>query len=512
MNTSENEILIEAEHVSKKFCRSLKRSLWYGVKDITTALNPWSSAQDQSAPTDQNLRAEEFWAVQDVSFQVRRGECLGLIGHNGAGKSTLLKLLNGLNRPDRGKITMRGRVGALIELGAGFNPILTGRENIYNQAALLGFSKQETNAKLDAIIDFSELEQFLDTPVQNYSSGMKVKLGFAVSSQMEPDILLIDEVLAVGDLGFRFKCLNRIADLLNQCAVVFVSHSMTQVMRVATDIMVLKGGKCEFQGTDVSAGLEKYFNLFDEGGLKVTGSGELSVTALKVTSGLDECYLEGEVTATHGGNLTFDIGVAANGQNRIDNAVVQVLLWNHEMLPVLDVVDKGSHGFSFVPGDSPTEISVTIDNLPLNAGRYQASVILTHPELEKVYCQMDHAAGITVSTGSPASGAGCIALGQWTERQSSISLQTRLLLEQRATEGGKISQKDTCIFDEIRSGDIAIDCGANVGLVTEEMSRRGAIVHAFEPIPLRLKCFTASSVNVKTCIFITKRFPKLQVR
>ena len=145
-----------------------------------------------------NLRKDEFWAVRDVSFEVRRGECLGLIGHNGAGKSTLLKMLNSLNRPDSGRITMRGRVGALIELNAGFNPILTGRENIYNQAALLGFSKKETDAKFDAIVDFSEIEEFLDMPVQNYSSGMRVRLGFAVAAQMEPDILLIDEVLAVG--------------------------------------------------------------------------------------------------------------------------------------------------------------------------------------------------------------------------------------------------------------------------------------------------------------------------
>jgi lipopolysaccharide transport system ATP-binding protein len=495
MPATDHEILIQAEHVSKKFCRSLRRSLWYGVQDMFSAINPLSSGLRESTPNAEELRKDEFWAVRDVSFEVRRGECLGLIGHNGAGKSTLLKMLNGLNRPDHGRITMRGRVGALIELGAGFNAILTGRENIYNQAALLGFSRKETDRKFDAIVDFSELEDFLDTPVQNYSSGMKVKLGFAVSSQMEPDILLIDEVLAVGDLGFRFKCLNKIADLLNNCAVVFVSHSMTQVMRVASSIMVLQRGKRQFYGGDISAGLETYFSLFNEGGLRTTGSGEVSVTSIRAASGQESCYLEGGVTAVHGGSISFDLELTA--QPHIDEAVVQLLFWNHEMLPVLDIVDRGRHGFLFVPGDRPTEVSVTIDQLPLNAGRYQVSVIVTHPGLERVYCQMDHAVCVTVNTGSPASGAGCISLGNWATKNSRLSLLTRSVLDQRAASGRKISQEDTCIFAELRPGDIAIDCGANVGLVTEQMAARGARVHSFEPDPAAFEVLSRKFANLE---------------
>jgi lipopolysaccharide transport system ATP-binding protein len=190
-----NEVLIRCEGLSKKFCKDFKRSLWYGIKDVTSSFSKKAQHHDV-------LRKDEFWAVKDISFELRRGECLGLIGHNGAGKSTLLKLLNGLITPDQGQVTMKGRVGALIELGAGFNPVLTGRENIYNNGAVLGFSKEEIDSKLEAIIDFSELRDFIDMPVQNYSSGMKVRLGFAVAAQMEPDILLIDEVLAVGDMGF----------------------------------------------------------------------------------------------------------------------------------------------------------------------------------------------------------------------------------------------------------------------------------------------------------------------
>ena len=196
------EVLIKAEHVSKKFCRSLRRSLVYGVQGVLHSLNPFSAGQQEQdlirPVLDQELRRDEFWSLRDVSFEVRRGECLGLIGHNGAGKSTLLKILNGLIRPDRGRVTMRGRVGAMIELGAGFNPLLTGRENIYNQAALLGFTAAEVTTKFSDIVDFSEIEHAIDMPLQNYSSGMKIRLGFSVFAQLEPDILLIDEVLAVG--------------------------------------------------------------------------------------------------------------------------------------------------------------------------------------------------------------------------------------------------------------------------------------------------------------------------
>ena len=165
------ETLVKVENVSKKFCRDLKKSLWYGVKDIFGEITGRNNPMEE-------LRPEEFWSVNDVSFELKRGECLGLIGPNGAGKSTLLKMLNGLIKPDRGQITMRGRVGALIELGAGFNPILTGRENIYVNGAVLGFTKEEINRKLDSIIEFSELKDFIEAPVQNYSSGMKVRLGF----------------------------------------------------------------------------------------------------------------------------------------------------------------------------------------------------------------------------------------------------------------------------------------------------------------------------------------------
>ena len=248
-----NEVLINAEGLSKKFCRNLKRSLLYGVYDI---------AEGMLGRKSERLRTDEFWAVRDVSFKVRRGECLGLIGHNGAGKSTLLKMLNGLIRPDEGRIEVHGRVGALIELGAGFNPILTGRENIYNNGAILGFTKNEIAYKLDEIIDFAELKEFIDMPIQSYSSGMKVRLGFAVAAQMEPDILIIDEVLAVGDMGFVLKCFNTLDNLMEKTALIFVSHNMAQVSRICTDFLMMDKGFAVAQGNDVSIGIDKYYAHF----------------------------------------------------------------------------------------------------------------------------------------------------------------------------------------------------------------------------------------------------------
>ena len=250
------DTLIKADNVSKKFCRSLKRSLWYGLNDMGSEL----LGRDPAGKT--TLRKNEFWAVKNINFEVKRGDCIGLIGHNGAGKSTLLKMMNGLIKPDTGHIEMRGRVGALIELGAGFNPILTGRENVYVNGSVLGFPKKEIDRMFDAIVHYAELEDFIDTPVQYYSSGMKVRLGFSVASQMKPDILLIDEVLAVGDLGFKLKCFNTMDQMMENTALIFVSHSMPMISRMCTDIILMDKGKPQYTGTDVAHGIDLYYNTF----------------------------------------------------------------------------------------------------------------------------------------------------------------------------------------------------------------------------------------------------------
>lgn len=275
MENLKNDVLISVEGVSKKFCRSLKKSLWYGLKDIFSEVT--------GSKRKEELRTGEFWAVKNVSFELRRGQCLGLIGHNGAGKSTLLKMLNGLVKPDQGRIEMNGKVGALIELGAGFNPILTGKENVYNNAAVLGFTKAEIDAKYDDIVAFAELADFMDTPVRSYSSGMKVRLGFAVAAQMEPDVLIIDEVLAVGDIGFRLKCFNKIDEIAKKCAVVFVSHQMQQISRLCDQVLLMSSGTTDYLSKDVSGGLDKYLGGFrEEDSVSFLMNGDFEIKELSV--------------------------------------------------------------------------------------------------------------------------------------------------------------------------------------------------------------------------------------
>lgn len=231
------EVVLKVDQAGKKFCRSLKKSLWYGVKDLGAELVGRASSHA-------SLRDQEFWANEDICFELKRGETLGLIGHNGAGKTTLLRLLNGLIKPDKGRIEVRGRMQALIALGAGFNPILSGRENVYVNAAVLGFSKLEIDKRFDEILDFADIGEFIDAPVQSYSSGMAVRLGFAVAAHMDPDILLIDEVLAVGDINFRKKCYRKIREFReNGVGIILVTHDMTILYTLSDEVLYLSKGR-----------------------------------------------------------------------------------------------------------------------------------------------------------------------------------------------------------------------------------------------------------------------------
>jgi len=280
-----SEPVVKVENLSKKYCRDLKRSLLYGLGDMSKEL------LGRDGRYRKELRKKEFWASKDINFELRKGECLGLIGRNGAGKSTLLKILNGLIKPDTGTVRMKGRVGALIELGAGFNPILTGRENVYINGAVLGFTKKEIDEIFDEIVAFAELDDFIDSPVQYYSSGMKVRLGFAVASQMKPDVLLIDEVLAVGDVGFKAKCYNEIFNILKNTAVIFVSHSMSQVLKVCNRVILLENGMIKRNTEDVSSAIGLYYDLFNKAEKRIEGSGKIELNALELSNSLGKVKL-----------------------------------------------------------------------------------------------------------------------------------------------------------------------------------------------------------------------------
>lgn len=246
------EPVIRVEQLGKKYRigKAEKKADTIAGAILNGLKSPWTNLkQIQNLSKLDEDDDSIFWALRDVSFEVQEGEVLGIIGHNGAGKSTLLKILSQITEPSLGEVRIHGRVAALLEVGTGFHPELTGRENIYMNGTILGMTKKEINRKLDEIVDFSGVEKYLDTPVKFYSSGMRVRLGFAVAAHLEPEILIIDEVLSVGDAEFQKKCLGKMEDVSkNGRTVLFVSHNMTAVQNLCHKGVVLKNGIVKYNG------------------------------------------------------------------------------------------------------------------------------------------------------------------------------------------------------------------------------------------------------------------------
>lgn len=247
--------VISVEHLTKRYELGV-----INTGTLSKDINRWWARlrgkpdpyQKIGEPEYGNRKGDSLLALNDVSFQVQQGEALGIIGRNGAGKSTLLKILSRVTAPTSGKVKMNGRVGSLLEVGTGFHPELTGRENIYLNGAILGMSRKEVNRKFDEIVDFSGVEQFIDTPVKRYSSGMYVRLAFAVAAHLEPEILIVDEVLAVGDAEFQKKCLGKMGDVAEEGhTVLFVSHNMTAIEKLCKKCLLIQSGKIEEYDTDV---------------------------------------------------------------------------------------------------------------------------------------------------------------------------------------------------------------------------------------------------------------------
>lgn len=246
-----SDTVIRVENLSKKYIlghqkqkdyTTLRDTISNGAKGL---LKPFQRSNSQHADPS----SEEFWALKDVSFEIRQGDRVGIIGRNGAGKSTLLKILSRITEPTNGSIRIKGRVASLLEVGTGFHPELTGRENISLNGAILGMSKAEIVRKFDEIVAFAEVEKFLDTPVKRYSSGMYVRLAFSVAAHLEPEILIVDEVLAVGDSKFQKKCLGKMEDISGEGrTILFVSHNMESLMRLCNKGILLNNGVVEFSG------------------------------------------------------------------------------------------------------------------------------------------------------------------------------------------------------------------------------------------------------------------------
>ncbi|MDJ0652848.1 MAG: ABC transporter ATP-binding protein [Xanthomonadales bacterium] len=270
---------IKAENIGKRYRLGERRAAYSTLREGLASL--------VRTPLRHRRRQDTFWALRDVNFTVEPGERLGIIGHNGAGKSTLLKLLSRITRPTEGTIALRGATASLLEVGTGFHPELTGRENIFLNGAILGMSRQETARKFDEIVSFAEVEQFLETPVKRYSSGMYVRLAFSVAAHLQPDILLVDEVLAVGDARFQRKCLGKMEDVSRSQGrtIVFVSHNLQAVGRLCNRAMILERGQVQAHGSTAE--------VVDEYRARMGGAGERSDgPALERISNDDICLLE----------------------------------------------------------------------------------------------------------------------------------------------------------------------------------------------------------------------------
>jgi lipopolysaccharide transport system ATP-binding protein len=369
-----SDTLIKVDGVSKKFSRSLKKSLWYGLQDLGNEL------RGRRHGGNDRLRPEEFWAVEDVSFELKRGECLGLIGRNGAGKTTLLRMLNGLVKPDQGRIAMRGRVGALIALGAGFNPILTGRENIYVNASVLGLSKREIDQKFEEIVDFAEIGEFIDAPVQNYSSGMRVRLGFSVATALRPDILLLDEVLAVGDAAFRTKCFNRIQDIMNQCAVIFVSHNMPHITRICDQILLLDHGKSLAQGNDLGSIIALYYGLSKttESTTQEEGNGKARIRSVAVHDSQWQTCAD----FSHGEPFGISLHLWLSDEAKANQPKLLITIAGEEDANVAQIFQP----IEAIPDAGDFSVRLEFKSMPFNAGRYNLTVSVTlGPRGEKAH-------------------------------------------------------------------------------------------------------------------------------
>lgn len=250
----DKDVIIKVENLHKKFSRNLKRSMLHGSIDV--AKNMFGVKNNSGV-----LRKGEFWSLKDLNFEVKKGEALGVIGQNGSGKTTLLRLINGIFPPDKGKISFRGRLGALISIGAGFHPHMTGRENIFLNGAILGMTKKEILAKYDQIIDFADIGNFLDSPIATYSSGMNVRLGFSIAIHSDPDILLADEGLSVGDMAFGLKCYRKIAEYRREGGtIVLVSHGMSLVRNSCQKALWIDKGEAVEYG-DVQKVCDSYENF-----------------------------------------------------------------------------------------------------------------------------------------------------------------------------------------------------------------------------------------------------------
>jgi len=336
-----------------------------------------------------------IWALRDVSLQVGQGEVLGVIGHNGAGKSTLLKILSRITEPTEGRAEVRGRVGSLLEVGTGFHPELTGRENIYLNGAILGMKRSEIARRFDEMVAFAEVERFIDTPVKRYSSGMYLRLAFAVAAHLEPEILLVDEVLAVGDAAFQKKCLGRMSDVAREGrTVLFVSHNLPSIEKLCQRVVVIDGGRVVMQGDPVTC-IAAYLGARTEprAAVDLTSVPRLDPRLTPVLTSLDIQEGEGNPVAAVGCGEPLEFHVGYTAPREIVNPSFGIIISNGMGTPLFFLQTRTQLGLW---DKAPPEgrIVCRLDEVPLVPGEYLLTLgCLTG---ERQLDLLEHVASFTV--------------------------------------------------------------------------------------------------------------------
>jgi lipopolysaccharide transport system ATP-binding protein len=383
-----SDVVIRAEGLAKKYLigHQAERESYTALRDVLArgvhSMVSAAAAVIRGRPLVAGDAVEEFWALKDVSFEVKRGEVVGIIGRNGAGKSTLLKILSRITEPTAGRVTIKGRVACLLEVGTGFHPELTGRENIYLNGAILGMTRAEVRAKLDEIVAFAEVERFLDTPVKRYSSGMYVRLAFAVAAHLEPEILVVDEVLAVGDVEFQRKCLGKMGEVANHGrTVLLVSHNMDALRRLCNCGIHLESGRI-LLNSGIDACIEAYLtSALTDSTSHITKFPRQSAPRPQLTR-IEILNRNGDPNPrpVTWGYVKFRIHFHSPTYLRAASVVLYISTMNGTLLTLCSTSPDSAHPVSFQQGDG--FVDCDFPSLALSAGAFIIGAGLAIPNVE----------------------------------------------------------------------------------------------------------------------------------
>jgi homopolymeric O-antigen transport system ATP-binding protein len=381
---------IEVENISKWFQLGAPEQLRRNFREALTDLIA-APIRRMRTLGGVGTDVDSLWALKGVSFQIQSGEVVGIVGRNGAGKSTLLKILSQISEPTTGRIRLRGRVGSLLEVGTGFHPELTGRENIYLNGAILGMSRRDLDRQFDAIVDFAGVERFLETPVKRYSSGMYVRLAFAVAAHLNPEIMLVDEVLAVGDAEFQKKCLGKMQDVAHSGrTVLFVSHNIAAVRQLCTSAILLRGGELVLQDSTDSV-LARYLSR----GADAQPIGGVNEHGLELTRvALTEAHT-GEATDAPVFSQDYLLTVGIRAHSRVAKAALVIRI-HDEMGTLVSSMCTTEEGVDPFDLDGAFNVSFTVPKLPLYPGKYFISVFVYRCNDPTTYLGVDDAMSFRV--------------------------------------------------------------------------------------------------------------------